>query len=228
MREMRVRHSRARIAVLTLTLSVAVSGCSLENMESEHKDALGTEEISSPEYDESLSSMWAEFYGVSDPPEVEFVRFVASEEFDAVQRRCVIERGFAAPDGVNFEIPEGNEENFGLANYVCAMQYRVPKRLLGEWGRGQVEAQYRWTVEFVIPCLEEQGFPILPPPTEAAFIDLWDTPKAYFPFAEVELDIEGLEFNVVWEALEQTCPQQVPLTIAWGEQTIDGWIEASH
>lgn len=177
----------------------------------------------SEEYIAWTKEWYGDLYGLTDLPEVEFIRYVPSEELDFVIRQCVIDQGFPAPDGVNFDVPPENQENMYLAQYVCARQYAIDGKYLGEWTDEQTRLQYQWTVEYLIPCLEVRGYSISEPPSEAAFIDGWNNGGAFFPFQQVALDVPGGEHGVEWDELERACPQQIPLSIAYGYQTIEEW-----
>ena len=177
----------------------------------------------SAEYIAGIDEWYTDFYGLSDLPEVEFVRYVPSEEIDFVIRQCVIDQGFPAPDGVNFDVPPENQENMYLAQYICARQYAIDEKYLGEWAEDQTRLQYQWTIEYLIPCLEERGHPISEPPSEAVFVDGWNSGDSFYPFQQIELDVPSAEYNIIWDALEQECPQQIPLAIAYGDQTIEEW-----
>ena len=168
---------------------------------------------------------WADYFGVADPPDVEVVRYVGTEELDKIVRQCVTDAGYPATDG-GFDVPAGNEEAFALAQYTCYVQYPVPERYTQAWGDEQVRAQYRWTVDFVIPCLEERGHPIAPPPSEAVFLELHSN-DPYFPFAEVKLSVPEDEFNAAWMRLETECPQEIPGSVLWDGLSVEEWKSAT-
>ena len=218
--EVRPRNTcTALIAVAALLLAACGATSNQEVSSHTETEAEGPSE----EYIAWAKEWYGDFYGLTDLPEVEFVRYVPSEELDFVIRQCVIDQGFPAPDGVNFDVPQENLENLYLAQYICARQYAIEGKYLGEWTEDQTRLQYKWTVEYLIPCLEVRGHSISEPPSETAFIDSWNNGGAFFPFQQVALDVPGLEFSVEWDKLARACPQQIPLSIAYGYQTIEQW-----
>lgn len=153
---------------------------------------------------EYLTSM-AEFYGISDPPDVEVQRWVMPEEVGAAINSCVLEQGYKLlEDGVTWAVPEKQKPAFQLAQYSCTAMYPPLPEYTKEWSDKQISAQYDWTIESVIPCLEERGHSITGVPSRQAFIDDYRS-NAFFPFSQVS----GLS-NAEWAELESSCPQIAP------------------
>ncbi|XBH22459.1 hypothetical protein V5R04_04340 [Jonesiaceae bacterium BS-20] len=220
---MRRRSLRTSLITIGTAAVFLLGACSTGSSQDLGGPQLTEVEGPSEEYIAWAKEWYGDFYGLTDLPEVEFVRYVPSEELDFVIRQCVIDQGFPAPDGVNFDVPQENQENMYLAQYICARQYAIDEKYLGEWTDEQTRLQYKWTVEYLIPCLEVRGHSISEPPSETAFIDSWNNGGAFFPFQQVALDVPGLEFSVEWDKLARACPQQIPLSIAYGYQTIEQW-----
>lgn len=206
---------RAWTGLLVPAVVMTLAGCAA----GEPEGVSGTED--SPQSLKKQAEGWADFLGVEDPPEVKPVRYVETEERDEVVLQCLSEAGYTIIDG-GVDVPTGNEEAFALAQYTCYMQYPVPERYAQPWGEEQVRAQYAWTIDFVIPCLEERGHPIAPPPSESVFVDSYDS-DPYYPFVEVNLAVPEAEFNAAWYQLEADCPQEVPGSVLWDGLSLEEW-----
>jgi hypothetical protein len=166
----------------------------------------------------------ADYLGVKDPPQVEVARYVYSEELDGVLRHCLEEAGYPTGSNGGVDVPTGNEDAFALARYTCYMKYPVPEKYTQTWTDEQLRNQYAWTTGFVIPCLEEHGHPIAPPPSESVFIDSWAS-DPYFPFAEVRLSVPQTKYDQAWDELEAACLQQAPDEVLWDSMSVAEWKE---
>jgi len=218
------RSAKGGILVVAALCLLAITGCGVTGetpVSGESASADG-----SAEYLESRAEQWASFYGVSDPPEIDVVRYVGTEELDATLRECMTAAGYPTESNGGVNVPAGNEDAFALAQYTCAVQYPVPERYTKAWTDEEIRVQYRWTVDFVIPCLESRNHPIADPPSESVFVDSWRS-APYFPFSQVSLSVAEENFNQAWAELEQACPQQAPGEVLWDGVSIDDW-KAAH
>lgn len=198
---------------------VGLAGCSAP---SEKPGSDTTTDSGSSDYLQGQADQWAEYYGVEDPPDVEVVRYVDTPERDAALRDCLTGAGYPTESNGGVNVPSGNEDAFALAQYTCAVQYPVPERYTKTWSDKEIRLQYAWTVDFVIPCLEDRGHPISDPPSESVFVDSWLS-APYFPFAQVSLTVAEGNFNQAWTELEDACPQQAPGEVLWDGVSIDDW-----
>ncbi|MBW1637821.1 hypothetical protein G3H63_01800 [Microbacterium resistens] len=204
----------------TVAASLLLAGCASEAPEEEGAAA-------DEAYLDRVGASWAEYYGISDPPQVGVVRFIGTEEVDTVHRECVLGAGFEKDEVGLIRVPEGQESTFALAEYTCRMQYPVAEDHTREWGDDQVRAQYAWTVGFVVPCLEAEGHPITGIPSESVFVETWES-DPFYPFAQVRIEAEAARYNDAWAAIEAQCPQIVPGDVLWEGVTIEEWAERTR
>ncbi|MEP7762534.1 hypothetical protein [Sanguibacter sp. 25GB23B1] len=224
------RRSRRRgvSLILTAALVPAMAGCANGDAGSQ----AGTEPSGSVTQEESQTSvasaseMWAEFYGVSDPPEVEMIAEVMPEERQRYIDDCLGEAGVIVLGPGLIHVPVARSDEVALAQYTCAMQYGSPARYTQEWGVDQKHIQYTWTLVDVIPCLEAQGHSTVGMPGQLEFVGSYDT-KPFFPFAQVRLDVLPKEENAEWARLEAECPQMAPSEVLWDGMSIEEW-RAKH
>lgn len=175
------------------------------------------------DYLRQVSASLAEFYGIEHPPEVESVRYVDSDESDWVTRQCLLDAGYSTDDTGMIQHPPGQEEAFALAQYTCRMMYPIAEKYNREWGNAEVEKQYEWTRDFVIPCLEDAGYSISGLPSKEVFVDSWET-RPFFPFAQVPTGSwNAAGFNERWGELEMRCPQIAPGAVLWDGLSIEEW-----
>ena len=198
------------------------SGCS-DSIESST-----AEKTTSPQQetaDKASLEWYADFYRIENPPEVKVVRWVDDEEYDVVHHQCLADAGFPFEFG-DSEISDEEEALYNNAAYTCHAQYPVkvhPKDK--EWGKKEIKRQYEWTVDFLIPCLAEQGFTAEDVPSEATFIDTWES-DPYYPARYVELPAENMkpsEQNRRMLDIDYTCPQIIPNEILLDGQSIEEW-----
>lgn len=180
----------------------------------------------STEYLRKISESLSQSFGIDDPPQVEVIRAMLPEELDDTLLACVTEEGFPLTAEGVFKIPEGQKTAYNMAQYVCRMRYPVIERYAQPLKAKQIEIQYDWTIQFVIPCLEQQGFRISNVPTEARFIDTWNS-DPFYPMAQVSLsEKDARSYNQRMSDLEKTCPQAAPSSVTWDGQSIESWINA--
>lgn len=143
-------------------------------------------------------------------PEVEVRRVIEPVEWDRVFVECMAEQGYhRQADGSWPGIPVEQKDAFNTAVYVCHGSYPPPTVYSQPWDEGQKRAMYRYTVDSLVPCLQEQGYPVDQEPSEEVFISSWDT-QPWVPYTH--LDLSALS-QVQFEDLTRTCPQTPPLDL---------------
>lgn len=149
-------------------------------------------------------------FPISDTPEsVEVRRWIKPEEADRVSRECINDNGFPMnPDG-SFSMGEQSEA-YWRTWYECTMAYPVIPKYTAPWGSQQVEAQYDWTTEYLIPCLESHGVMVRDVPTREVFAATWEV-DPYYPWTYVSGTLSGAEEL----ELEYACPQIAPADVLW-------------
>ena len=210
------------VAVSTGVL--ALTGCSGGQDDEPSSDAEVSAAAERAHWEKGAREL-AAYYELSDPPEVEVVRYVATEERDEVLTDCLRDSGWSVDSGGGVDVPEGQESRYKEAQYVCALKYPVPARYDQEWGDEQLRQQYAWTTEFVVPCLEEAGHPITNIPSESVFLEKWTSETPFFPFSQVQIPGGGSaeQFNKAWSDLNAQCPQMMPGSVMWDGITIEEW-----
>ena len=209
-------------AVLGLVVVPVLASCSSTG---------GDQQVEQSQHDDATvladqGEIWVDFYKIVDPPDVEVVRWVRPEEMGETQDGCLREAGFQVDGPGRLYYPPEQEQAAGLAQYTCRMQYPVMSKYAREWGTEQLDLQYEWTVEYVVPCLQEQGHSTVDIPTKEVFTDRWAT-DPFYPFAQIKLDVPGDTFNTEWNRLETVCPQIAPSSVLWDSMTINEW-RAAH
>ncbi len=213
----RIRRIVLGLAVIPMLASCSGTGNDLEVEQSPHDDATALAD---------MRRMWVDFYQIVDAPDVDVVRWVRPEEMGETQDDCLRAAGFQVDAPGQVYYPEEQKQAADLAQYTCRMQYPVMSKYTQEWGSAQLDLQYEWTVEYVVPCLQEQGHPTADIPTKEVFTDQWAT-DPFYPFAQIKLDLPADAYNAEWYRLETVCPQIAPSTVLWDSMTINEW-QAAH
>ncbi len=216
MRSSRLRKCEGALAVVTL--AATISGCAADH------PVPSTATMSEEAYLDQAAAEWAEAFGIEDPPKVPMIRYVFAEEREATLRACLETEGYPRNETGLYTIPESQRDAYALAQYTCLVRYPVEQRYAQPWGDEQKRIQYRWTVDYVVPCLEERGHPIGEAPSEATFLDRWES-DPWYPFAQVRLSAPAAQYNIEWTELEAECPQIAPSQVLWDAMTIDAWRE---
>ncbi len=147
---------------------------------------------------------------VSNPPEVELKRFVATSEWAQVQVDCMIQAGFSASanpqGGIEYaDVPKEQGSALNLAAYVCQLQYPVDPRTHLALPRVRAEMQYDWLVSSVYPCVASQGYTVSAPPTRDTWLDQYYSHESYWdPYVQANPDTDGLD------RLYEACPHDAP------------------
>ena len=206
-----------------LAAALTLTSCSSPETSQAH---LG-EQDSTSTYLAEAAQEWATYYGLTDPPDVDVVRFVLPEEQQAAQDSCLETRGFQVDGPGTLTYPPEQEDAATLAQFTCRMEYPVKPEYAAPWQDEQIRIQYAWTRDFVIPCLTEHGHQITGLPSEDVFVRSWTT-DPFLPFAQVTIEATSDEFNAEWNELEEACPQMAPSSVIWDSMTIDEWRSRSH
>lgn len=193
--------------------------------QSDARDRTSSAQVSK-QYLRNISESLSDSFGIDNPPEVKVVRATLPEELDDTLLACVAEEGFPLTEDGVIKIPEGQQDAYNMAQYVCRMRYPVIERYAQPLKTKQIKIQYDWTIQFVIPCLERQGFKTSNAPTEARFIDTWNS-DPYYPMAQVSLsEKDARSYNQRMSDLEKICPQAAPSSVTWDGQSIKSWINS--
>lgn len=213
--------STLALASAVVTAALTLAACTADNAHPEPPAALDPQAVHdmSPEEERAYlkeigDGLLASFSMIQDAPEhVPVRRWIRSEEADRVNRECLIEAGFPMNSDGSFSTG-GQWESYWRAWYVCQMAYPVIPRYAGSWGPEQIEAQYAYTLDYLIPCLENYGITSGEPPTKETFIATWDT-NPYTPWNSVP----NLSGPTALE-LEDTCPQHAPSGVLWDGEPV--------
>ena len=207
---------------LGIIIAFLVSGCTGGSAPETTGESVSEQQKAA---DKASLEWYADFHRLDSPPEVKVVRWVEIEDSQLVYQQCLTDAGFSS----EFEdrlLSKEEERLINLAAYTCRAQYPVkvhPKST--EWGEKQIKRQYEWTVVFLIPCLAEQGFTAEDVPSEATFIDTWES-DPYYPARYVELPAENMkpsEQNRRMLEIDYTCPQIIPDQVLYDGVSIEAW-----
>src|SRR5690625_1879330 len=165
-------HTLQRVAVAVSMALLALASCSSEvesPLETDDgqtspaaADGIAADEQDMREYLEWLEDEAAAM-GLSSPPDVALVRFVAPAEFGDTFSTCMTQAGFAAEadglSGVAFgDVPTAQEQAFAEAHFTCSAQYPVHPRYGRPWSSEQRGVVYDYYVGELVPCLEAEGY----------------------------------------------------------------------
>lgn len=212
----------AKAITVSLTAVLLYSGCGIGSGTETTGESVSEQQKAADEY---ILKWYADFHRIDNPPEVKVVRWVEIEDSQLVYQQCLTDAGFSS----EFEdrlLSKEEERLINLAAYTCRAQYPVkvhPK--YKEWGKKEIKRQYDWTVDFLIPCLAEQGFTAEDVPSEATFIDTWES-DPYYPARYVELPAESMkpsEYNRRMLEIDYTCPQIIPDQVLYDGVSIEAW-----
>lgn len=173
-----------------------------------------------PPSEEDLREL-AEQYGLDDPPQdVEFERYISTEEYAAVMVPCLTEQGIpvrALPDGgIGFDdIPLELAPLQMEAMYRCDARFPTHPLFAEPLDNDQLRRLYGYMVEDLLPCLEEEGYATPPPPSVETFIESYSDPEAYV-WSPYPVEDPRLEQEAEWARLNEVCPQTPPLEVLYG------------
>lgn len=117
----------------------------------------------------------AEALGITDPPDVAVVRETTPEENQQAIAACLDESGWSPTlhsDGtieVGPFTPE-QEDAYVLAHYICGEQYPVADVYTAELTQEQLRMVYEYRQEEFLPCVEQLGIRLGPPPTLESYL----------------------------------------------------------
>ena len=167
---------------------------------------------------DKLASL-ATFYELSDPPEVELVRWTTLSDYGPTVASCLQEAGFYAigvgdlviyPDGIG----ESQVSAFNIARYECDAKYSMHPKYLQPYTEAQLGMLYDYWTQWLVPCEESLGLTPSPAPTRETFVAQGlQGQSAWDPTEPLNSIYEGSEAKVV--QMQETCPIY-PTQYLWG------------
>lgn len=177
--------------------------------------------LSTAEYLETMGRDLAYVLGVPDPPAVAVVRWVLPEEVEDLVNACMREQGFAVLQDGTREAPPEQQAALRLADYTCTMKYPPKMEYVGPLRGEQIDAQYDWTVKFLVPCLRGFGIEVVDVPSRAKFVADWPT-SPFRPYEQVASSNVGA---AKFAAIEKACPQNGPSEVVRGGGSLESWLQ---
>lgn len=166
----------------------------------------------------------AEQLQIDDPPEVELVRFVDSNEWLATQVDCLHQAGYPVTTtedgaGIDFSgIPAAQSQRGSpmyVAIYTCQAQYSSDPKDSQPLNDIQLSALYDYYTKSQVPCLEKQGITVASAPSRQTFIETYfgKTTPGWTPYSSIDLKTVTDE---EWALLNRACPQSPELDVLYG------------
>lgn len=165
-------------------------------------------------YEASIEQM-ASFYGVDAVEREDVVRWVLLEEQDSTRNACMTDLGYTVSDTGGIDAVAEQHDSVQRDFFRCFSMYPPHPSYTRQWDRDQVEAQFEWTVEALIPCLEGHGYSITEVPSRATFVQNWFS-DPFYPMSQVPLD--------AIQPLEAVCLQQAPSAVLWEGVPAGDWV----
>ena len=163
---------------------------------------------------ESSLAQMAEFYGTDPAEREDVVRWVLTEEQDSTRNACMADLGYSVTESGGIDAAPEQHSVVQRDFFRCLSMYPPHPAYLNPWSDEQTTAQYEWTVEFLIPCIEAAGFSITDVPSRASFVQNWPT-DPFYPMAQVPPE------SIT--SLETTCLQQAPSAVLWEDVSPSDW-----
>jgi hypothetical protein len=191
---------------LALALAVTLAGCAAAREEPAPTQAPDGS-FRKQQVDSRWNAITAQFPDAARPG-AEVVREIEPNEWATTIADCVSQAGFPAtplPDGgVSYaEIPSEQLEARTIADFVCFVQYPVAEKYLKPFNEDQLRSLYTyWTTELPV-CLETFELDVGVPPSEQVFLETYDTPSTWNPYAVALASVSEDTYNSV----VVTCPQ---------------------
>lgn len=137
-------------------------------------------------------------------PDVDLVRFVGRDDYDAVTLDCLREQGVDARRdgyGVSTTVPKGAEMRYEVAWFACDVQYPLDPSVTQAYTDAELRYIYQYFVGPLSSCLIDRGYAVPDPPAFADFVDTWWTADSWSPYRDLaERNAEA------FEATRAACP----------------------
>lgn len=209
-------HSSAVVKAVSTTVLVGaiVTGCSQQDHSSappsDESNSGGplVSELNAAEtelYELGIQTM-AEFFEVDPSERGDVVRWVLLEDQNDAVDACMTELGYTVTENSGVDAPPEQLDAVLRDQFVCFSQYPQHPAYLREWGEEQLNAQYDWTVEALIPCIENAGYSISNVPSRATFVEEWRA-TPFYPMSQLP--------DHAVEELNGQCLQQAPTAVLW-------------
>lgn len=150
------------------------------------------------QYAQSFALQWTGIE-LDDPPQVEIVSYLSSDEWGAAVSGCMNAEGYdnyvASADGFFFPARDDGDSAEALALYTCIGRYPVEGDFSAYANRAQLEFLYDYFQDSLIPCIESNGLDVPnTAPTRAQFVAFTVVPR-WHPYnaMEVRPPLEVLE-----------------------------------
>ena len=167
---------------------------------------------------DDLASLAAS-YELSDPPQVELVRWTTMTDYGPTKASCLQDAGFHAigvgdlvmyPDGIS----ESQVSAWHAADYECEAKYSLNPKYTQPYTEAQWGILYDYWTQWLVPCEESLGLTPDAPPTRETFVAQGLQGKwAWNPATQLNSVVQGSEEKTV--QMQQTCPVY-PTQYMWG------------
>lgn len=225
-----IDHWIVRLA-LTGALVVSVGGCSpsddSQDPSGESLSGGTSTEAVALGLTEELAAARAAELGIDNPPAVVPISAITPDAAGLrIKTQCMIDKGypyeFDDPSGetVSIDMHGIDQEQFNLDTYVCEMQYPVEQRFQRPLGEREWGILYDHYVNTYIPCVENLGYSVEPPPSRDVYISkALGGELPYSPALEVGPQVmEGVDrglYESVDDFHRSVCPDTVSLDVLY-------------
>lgn len=177
-----------------------------------------TSAVSQAEYVREAQRMMQEALDIENPPPVSVKQFADIDVIGELKRKCMTDAGFDPAQQEKSQSPEYLQA-YDRQFYICEASYLPPQKYVKKWDKEAVRTQYRWTVEYVLPCLAALGYPVAAEsvPSEQSFVDNF-LDSGYWPVADV-----ARFGDAAVEQAQESCLQQAPGAVMFDGLSIAEW-----
>jgi hypothetical protein len=148
-------------------------------------------------------------FGLDNPPIVPVVREVSPEELFPLIDECMARAGFPPLEPGTWSTPEDQFEAFESARFTCFAQYPIKVELDQPITASQALFIRNYWITSWIPCVQDRGITLDPPPTEQTLLDNWHSPEAWFPSVVLhDLHLDQARTDEILTA----CPEFPPMS----------------
>ena len=157
--------------------------------------------------------------GISDPPDVDLVRWTTMSDYGPTMASCLQEAGFyAIGAGSGFIFPDGISESqlsaYNMAEFECRAKYSLHPKYTQPLTEAQLGMLYDYWTQWLVPCEESLGLTPPAAPTKETFVaQRLQGQSAWDPTEPLNSVYEGSEEKTVQR--QQTCPEY-PTQYLWG------------
>ncbi len=154
--------------------------------------------------------------------EIEPIRSVSPDEVGFIRGACLQHRGIDVTIGADgsslyFQgIPEEQQQRVQEEDAICTALYPLDDSYSGVLDDEELGRLYDYYTEWLMPCLETEGYSGFDPPSLGTYVESYGTESEWMPYTDIIYLVDAMTEGKR-QGLFEACPQTPPADVLFGD-----------